>query len=153
MSDEPSQAKRRSPAGGNLLVALLLIFAVGGLYAYVTRPARTPVGWSEDFAAAKEQAAREGRPMFVDFSATWCPPCNQMARDVLPVRRVADALKGFITVHVDVDKDKDLAASFRVEVLPTFIVLSPQGREVYRFEGYRSADDLLRELAEARKRL
>jgi len=153
MGDEPSRTKSRAWSGGNMLVALLLIFAVGGLYAYVTRPAKTPVGWSEDFAAAKEQAARERRPMFVDFSAAWCPPCNQMAREVLPVQRVTEALRGFIPVHVDVDRDRDLATSFRVEALPTFLVLSPEGREVHRFTGYRSADELLLEIAEARKRL
>jgi len=153
MNDEPTRTESRTWSGGNMLVALLLLFAVGGLYAYVTRPAKTPVGWSEDFAAAKEQAAREGRPMFVDFSAAWCPPCNQMAREVFPVSRVADVLRGFIPVHVDVDRNSDLAATFRVEALPTFVVLSPDGREVYRFTGYRSADELLLEIATARKRL
>lgn len=153
MSDGPSSTTGRSSGRGNLLAGVLLLLAVGGIYAYVMRPAKLPAGWSEDFAAAKEVAGREGRPMFVDFGATWCPSCQQMARQVLPASRVTEALRGFVPVQVDVDNDKPLAVSFQVQVLPTFIVLSPAGREVYRFEGYRSVDDLVGEIAKAQERL
>jgi thioredoxin-like negative regulator of GroEL len=153
MSDKPSATGSRRSSRANLPIALLLVIGVGAVYAYVSRPVKTPAGWSEDFAAAREQAAREGLPMFIDFSATWCPACNQMARDVLPAQRVADALHGFIPVHVDVDKERQVAAAFHVEVLPTFIVTNPAGREVYRFEGYRSVDEFVAEIAKARERL
>lgn len=149
----PTETKPPRGGRGNLLIGLLLVIAVGGLFAFVTRPAKTPAGWSEDFEAARTLAVREGLPMFIDFNATWCGPCQMMARDVLPQERVADALRGFVAVRVDVDKDRQTAAAFRIEALPAFVVLNTAGREVYRFEGYRSVDDFLAEIAEARGRL
>lgn len=153
MSDVPPNTSDRPAGKRNLWFALAVLAAFALVYAYVNRPVKMPAGWGEDFAAARERARREGLPLFVDFGASWCPPCREMVRSVLPAPEVVRALEGFILVKVDVDEHRDLAASFRAEALPTFLVLTPAGREVYRIEGYRSVEAFVAEIARAREQL
>jgi thiol:disulfide interchange protein len=118
-----------------------------------TGPLPTPANWLTDFTAALEQAGREGRPVLLDFGAAWCPPCQAMARNVLPDARVAEALKGFIAVKLDADREAELARRFRAGAIPVYVVLDAAGREVHRFEGYRDAAEFAAEIAIARTRL
>ena len=62
-----------------------------------------------------------GVPVLVDFWATWCPPCRMAAPHV---ERVARELAGkAIVLKVDTEKHAELAAMFRVQGIPTFVVL------------------------------
>ena len=139
-----------SSSRGKVLAGLAFVLAAGGLLAYFNSPARTPLGWSEDFQAAQALAHREKRPMLVEFGAAWCPPCQYMARKVLPDPRVREALREFVTVKVDVDSNAELAATFRADSLPTFVFLDAAGREVHRVVGGLDVREFLAEIARAR---
>jgi len=61
--------------------ALLLAVAVP-LLATTVAPAAE--GWLEDFAAAKAQAAKEGKDLFIDFTGSdWCGWCIRLDKEVL----------------------------------------------------------------------
>lgn len=145
--ENEARSQERARSRRNLLFGMLALAAVILLYAYTQRPIAMPPGWGEDLATAREQAAREGRPIFLEFGASWCPPCRRMAREILPNPRVVEALKGFICAHVDVDKHAALAAEYHVESLPTFVVLDPAGRQIHRFEGGLGVEEFLAQLA------
>lgn len=72
---------------------------------------------SKDFQAKVMDA---DKPVLVDFFATWCGPCKRLA----PVfDEVAQEVAGKAYVYkVDIDQSPDLAASFRVNSVPTLIL-------------------------------
>ncbi len=153
MDAEPSHGTERPRPRSNLWFGVLLVIGAGLLYAYTNRPIRMPAGWGEDLAAARERAARENLPILIDFAASWCSACQAMAREVLPDPRVADVVKGFVAVKVDVSEHREIAAEYGVNPIPLFVVLKPNGEEVHRFVGYRTPDAFIAELAKARERI
>ena len=63
--------------------------------------------------------------MVIDFYATWCGPCKQLA----PILdEVEQNHKGdVIFKRIDVDQEPDLAQEFRVEAIPTLMFVTPKG--------------------------
>ena len=67
--------------------------------------------------------------ILLDFSATWCGPCQRMSPIVSKLER-----QGLPIRKVDVDVEKELTKRFNVEQLPCFILVS-NGREIERSYG------------------
>ena len=78
-------------------------------------------------------------PVFVDFTAVWCGPCQKMA----PVlNALAPQYEGRVAVvKVDVDVVPQAAAQFGVQNLPTFLVFR-SGKVVKRLVGSMSQSRL-----------
>jgi thiol-disulfide isomerase/thioredoxin len=70
-----------------------------------------------------------GDTMLLDFRADWCGPCRQMD----PVVQQLTAA-GYPVRQVNIDQQRELAAKFRVESIPCF-VLVVDGHEVDRTVG------------------
>jgi thioredoxin-like negative regulator of GroEL len=109
---------------------------------------QSAIEWQQSFDAAAELASRTGRPLLVEFWATWCGPCKEMDRDVWPHLRIAELTKKYVCVSVDVDRDP-VAKRFRIESIPTVVVMEPWGRVLLRREGYIHVNDLADMLAQA----
>lgn len=76
--------------------------------------------------------------VLLDFSATWCGPCQQMSPIVSRLER-----EGYPIRKVDVDQERDLARRFNVSSIPAF-VLVVDGQEATRVVGKVSEQDLKR---------
>jgi thioredoxin 1 len=71
-------------------------------------------------------------PVLVDFSASWCQPCQALAPTI---EKVASEYKGRISVYkIDIDSAQDSAASLGIMSVPTCVFFK-QGKEVDRFTG------------------
>lgn len=130
-------ARYETPIWLALMLALLFFrWPVIKGYYYKASGAVAPassIPWRTDLEAALVEARREGRHVVVDFTADWCPPCIAMKHDVWPdarVRRAIDA--GFVPVLVDTDRDGATSARFKVESIPTVVLLDAQGTELTR---------------------
>ncbi|HJL19045.1 MAG TPA: thioredoxin [Sandaracinaceae bacterium LLY-WYZ-13_1] len=66
-------------------------------------------------------------PVLIDFKADWCQPCKQLSPIVA---EVAQELEGKLkVVEVDVDRNPNVAAAFRIQSVPTLFVVH-QGQVV-----------------------
>lgn len=80
----------------------------------------------------------------VDFFATWCGPCKQM-HPVLEQLK-ADLGDNIRIIKVDVDKNGPLAATYRIQSVPT-LMLFRAGEMLWRQSGAMSLADLKNLLA------
>jgi thioredoxin:protein disulfide reductase len=84
-------------------------------------------------AAKIEEARATGRPIIIDFWATWCAYCLKLDREVWNVPAVVEESLRFIAIKVDATRpdDADMAAvkeMFRVPGLPTVAFIGSDGR-------------------------
>ena len=68
------------------------------------------------------------RPAIVDFTATWCGPCQRIA----PIlEELAKEYDGKIVIYkVDIDKNRNLAKSFNVSSIPAILYIPLTGEPV-----------------------
>jgi thiol-disulfide isomerase/thioredoxin len=77
-----------------------------------------------------------GQPVLLDFCADWCAPCRSME----PTMRRLMA-EGYAVRQVNIDQDRQLAQQFRVDRVPTFVLVA-DGRELSRVVGPTSFERL-----------
>ena len=95
----------------------------------------------------ENKAKIEKKPILVDFYADWCRPCKQMDRESLANEEVTEYIKeNYIAYKVDTEKEKELAATYKVENLPTFLFLDHNGQEIGRISSYLTKDAFFKEL-------
>lgn len=103
------------------------------------------------FEEAKQLAALNGKPLVVNFSASWCPPCQQMKKNVWTDAKVKDwVAQNAVAVYVDVDQDPDTAKRFKVSAMPTMVIVQGD-KELSRVVGGRSVDGLIDWMARSAK--
>jgi thioredoxin 1 len=92
----------------------------------------------------EEDVVGSTEPVLVDFFATWCGPCKNLAPVVEKL-----AGEGHRVAKVDIEARPDLASRFGVTALPTLVILK-DGQETARFVGVQSERTLTTALNRAR---
>jgi thioredoxin 1 len=83
--------------------------------------------------ASFKELIQSDMPVLVDFHATWCGPCKQLAP---VIEKVATKFNSKLkVVKVDVDKNQSAAQAYQVKGVPTMILFK-QGKVVWRGSGY-----------------
>ena len=112
--------------------------------------ASKPDAWRHDFTEAAKIAKQSGRPLLIHFHASWCGPCRDMEKEVLHHSDVRDVLsRQFVAVMVDYDQNPDLVNKFEIKLLPTDVVVAPDGTILMKSEGRRDRKLYLGQLRHA----
>jgi thiol-disulfide isomerase/thioredoxin len=104
--------------------------------------------------AVRAKAKAENKFIFMDAFTTWCGPCKMMAKNIFPLKEVGEFFNAnYISLKVQLDttgKDNEeikswyadahaIMKDYKVNVFPTYLFFSPDGRLVHRAVGSSDA--------------
>jgi len=88
------------------------------------------------FKKANKIAKQENKPLIILFSATWCPPCQKMKRELLKDPAFVEmANEHFVFAYLDVDRNRMTSSQFKARSLPTMVFMKDE-IEIKRILGY-----------------
>jgi len=86
----------------------------------------------------------------IDTYADWCVACKELDEQTFSDPEVRAVLKTYVLVKLDFtrrnDKSKALRKSLNIIGMPTIIFLSPDGKELKRFSGFKTKNEFLKVL-------
>lgn len=139
-----------------LFALVLALLAVG---AWAQLPA-VKLKTIDGKTVSTDTLSNNGRPMIIDFFATWCKPCNRELTAIAEVyddwveetgvRLVAvsidqaqniNKVKPLVDNHgwpyeVLLDPNSDLKRALGIQMIPYTLILDGQGKIVYKHNGY-----------------
>ncbi|MDE5622814.1 MAG: thioredoxin family protein [Alistipes sp.] len=124
------------------LFTLAFLFAVGVLHAQVKFEDKSP-------DALHELATKQGKLVFIDLYASWCPPCRMMERQVFSRKDVGEFMdQRFVAAKFDTDKPtgKELMKRYGKGSIPLYLVFDTQGELLGRIQGAADAETFMEDL-------
>jgi thiol:disulfide interchange protein DsbD len=106
------------------------------------------LSWHRDFSEALEESAKEGRPLFIDFSAAWYANCKEFEKLTQSNTKLNEALSRSVLCNIQdtaPDFKKFQADSQFPELkvgLPFFVVMDPKGNLLFKTSDYTRVDDM-----------
>lgn len=101
----------------------------------------------DDFERALTKARIEGKPVMIFFYTDWCGWCQSMDRYIFSNKKMTDfSSRELISLRMNAEKKKAFALlrKYRVRSYPTVIFVNPQGKEIFRINGFVPPKDFLR---------
>jgi thiol-disulfide isomerase/thioredoxin len=139
---EPEAMDDIEPVGGATrpiwLVALLVAVGLGLAGWKVLGPSGDR--WLHDLGAGIDAAEASGKPMFVLYTADWCPPCRQLFFNDTATTEIYTFLREeYVLVKIDLTSrggpNARTAGEYGVTGIPTVILYDRAGLEVDRVTG------------------
>jgi len=115
-------------------------------------PPPPTIKWEKNFDEALRKARKSGRPLIVDFWADWCSWCHRLDKNTYADPWVARKAEEFVAVKVNTEgsrKELEVTRRYHVTSLPTILFLSPEGRQIFRLNGYQGPGQFPRTLEAA----
>ena len=90
-----------------------------------------------------EDLIKDNKLVFIDFFATWCPPCKMLS----PILDdVYEEMKDKVEmVKINVDENENISRQFQIISIPTMIIFK-DGEPVSRVVGYRDYEMIVSEI-------
>ena len=90
-----------------------------------------------DADSAFSRAIADKKPVFLFWTAAWCPPCNHVKSTIFTRDEFIAKSRAFVPVYIDGDtpSGQALGKRFNVSGYPTMVLLTADGNEVTRLEG------------------
>jgi thiol:disulfide interchange protein len=93
--------------------------------------------WLNNLDEAKKIAAREGKPIFIDFTGFACVNCRLMEKDVFPRPDVVEQFKKFVLVQLYTDRktepyitNQNILKTYGTVANPLYVLLKSDGTYV-----------------------
>ena len=105
------------------------------------------ISWEKDIDAALARAEELQKPIMVDFTATWCPPCHAMEDSTFSDPAVIEKSAAFIPVRIDVDEQREVAVAYGGNArkyggvgIPNIFFLDADGEKLKHIVGYHGPE-------------
>ena len=111
------------------------------------------ISWYRSFDAAKKVAQESGKPIFVDFYASWCSNCTEFKKESASNEQLNQALREKAIAVKLVDKEPEFE-KFRASQehrqlkigLPYFAIITPDGKVAWSGTDYKATQKMVAEL-------
>ena len=82
--------------------------------------------------AVREMAIKQGKLVFIDLYASWCPPCRMMERQVFSRKDDTDKTTG-----------RELMKRYGRDAIPLYLVFDTRGELLGRIQGAADAETFM----------
>lgn len=105
--------------------------------------------FEKSYRSAISDAKKTGKPVILVFSASWCPPCQEMKKSVYPSKEVQEFHDKFVWAYLDVDDSSNEKAgkTYGVEGIPHIQFVDSEGKAIDKQVGGTSPDEFAKTLA------
>ena len=145
-----------SPAGRNWRPFLVIRSGIGFVavaalvFLMIPRTTAMPVEFQPFDPVQLGNAAATRKPVLVDFAADWCIPCREMDHSTFVDPAVVKEAQRFVRMRADLTaqdkKNAELMAKFKIEGVPTTVLIDSSGQIRHQKVGYIGAKEMLDDL-------
>lgn len=99
--------------------------------------------------AVREMAIRQGKLVFIDLYASWCPPCRMMERQVFSRKDVGEFMdERFVAAKYDTDQStgRELLKRYGNGAIPLYLVFDTAGELLGRIQGASAPEEFMESL-------
>ncbi len=129
-------------------LACAVILLIGGIAFAIPPQKGVEVQWQKYDAAAMTMPA--GKPVVIDFFATWCIPCKELDEKTFSDAHVAKDFDRFTRIKADLTNDQDplvkeLTKRYGIVGVPTVVFIDSAGHEqqAQRLTGFEKPEQFL----------
>jgi len=137
----------KGPRGRVMRLACAVILLIGGVAFAIPPRKGAEVQWQKYDAAV---ASATGKPIIIDFFATWCIPCKELDEKTFSDAAVAKDLDRFTRVKADLTNAddpvvKELTKRYAIVGVPTVVFIDSSGHEQQqlRLTGFEKPEQFL----------
>lgn len=128
-----------------------LLLALTALLVLPTLASDFPKGspkFKDSYRQVMSAAEKSGKPVVLVFSASWCPPCQAMKKDVYPSKEIQAYHDKFEWAYLDVDDNDNEkpAKEYGVSGIPHIQFVDAKGNKLDQQVGGNSAEAFAKRL-------
>ena len=142
---------------GGAIAATIALIAIGGSLWGTIKLTSRPYEWQVYSVESVAAARAGGRPVLIDFTASWCGNCHYLEATVLKSDRVVRAVRErkIVMIKADVSDEKSPAAPLLQQLnpadsIPLTAIYLPGASQPKTLDGIYGVDDLLREIGDGK---
>jgi len=131
---------------------------LAGFLTYRAWPQPAEITFQAYNANLLQQAAKEKKPVFIDFTASWCLPCKELEIKTFSDSRVQEAFKGWLLLKADLSQYdsgpvEELKKTYEIMGVPTLVFVGADGaeRKNLRAIGFIPPEDLVQKITSISK--
>lgn len=120
------------------LFCIIILFVLTGLQA------NAQINWETDYEKALKISKETGKPLLLDFTASWCGVCQRMERVFWVRPDVAEFSKQIVFVKLDADANASLKEKYQIVGLPNVVLTDSWGAKIDSHLGFgQNADRVI----------
>lgn len=108
------------------------------------------IKWYRTFEAAQKAAQESGKPIFIDFYASWCANCLAFKEEVVKNEKLNKTLKDnaiamkLVDQEPEFEKFREMPDHRQLKIgLPYFAIISPKGNLIWSGTDYKASEKMI----------